>query len=336
MNTKSEDYPVQHLVVKWNPSKYFHELAPDTIKIHCEILKKYEASHENYVWWGKASKSGRLGVTEQEIIAINKQIRGTRKTRNIYLYGPDTERPTLHVGKLEEIALDDKIDKSHTPLYYRDLDSEIPLWFKLSDIKKIRLGNISNLLYKEGEQFDPVGANAYPLIVHEKKQQMYFSNKNNYQIILEDYVMRCFKTGGTCSVDDIEVRKNRIFIGQPFSDDHQNLYDFAIKPVLEEMGFEPWKADEKFKNIDLMCKVCEGIQTSRSAIIDITDWNANVLFELGMIYGLSREALLLKEDNQDVPVDLKGLMYLPYKINRYKPLQRLMRNYLKNWQQSST
>lgn len=331
MDGKPQNNPLQHILLKWNPLGFFHELAPDTIKIHCEILRKYEASDENYVWWGKVSKSGRFGVTKKELIAINEEIKTTKQSRHIYLYCPDSDRPNLHVGKLEGISFDDQRNHPNSPSYYADLSQEIPFWFKITDIKKIPMDFLYNLLSTEGDQFDPVSSNAFPIIVYEKNQQIFFNNRKNFQTILEDYIMRCFKTGGVCAIPNIETIPNRVFIGRPFSAEHQNIYKYAIKPVVEEMGFEAWKADEVFKNIDLMCKVCEGIQSSKTAIIDISGWNSNVLFELGMVYGLSREALILKEENQDVPVDLKGLIYISYSFNNFDPLQNQLRDYLKAW-----
>ena len=320
-----------HILLKWNPYNFFHELAPDTIKLHCEILQNNSAAKNKYVWWGKVSKSGKFGVTKEEFISFNHDIIQSRNCRHIYLYCPDSDKPSLHVGKLEEISLDDKRNSSNSPLYYKELAHDIPFWFKITDIKKISMTSLSNLLCKDGDQFDPVSSNAYPVFVFEKEQKVFFTHNKNYQSILENYIMRCFKTGGVCAFPNIETVANRIFIGRPFSSAHQNIYKYAIKPVIEEMEFEAWKADEIFKNIDLMCKVCEGIQSSKVAIIDISGWNANVLFELGMVYGLSREAIILKEESQEVPVDLKGLIYIPYSFDNYEPLQKQLRQYLSTW-----
>jgi len=331
MSSKLQSSRPQHILLKWNPYSFFHKLAPDTIKIHCEILQKYYHTDSKYVWWGKVSKSGRCGVSREELLTINHGIVSSKSTKHIYLYCPDSDKPSLHVGKLEEISLDDQRNHPNSPHYYAELPQNIPFWFKLTDIKRIPMSLLSNLLYTKGEQFDPVSSNAYPIIVHEKEQQFFFNHSNNYKAIMEDYVMRCFKTGGVCAFPNIETVPNRIFIGRPFSTKHQNVYKYAIKPVIEKMDFEAWKADEVFKNIDLMCKVCEGIQSSRTAIIDISGWNANVLFELGMVYGLSREALILKEESEDIPVDLKGLIYISYSFDNYDPLQKQLEDYLKAW-----
>lgn len=323
--------PIHNILLKWNPLVFFHKLAPDTVRIHCEILNKYEGLQNDFVWWGKVSKSGKFGVTKEELSDINSEILSHKEHHYIYLYCPDSDKPNLHVGKLEGISFEDKRHDTNTPSYYADLTQEIPFWFKITDIKKIPIELVHNLFVKGGEQFDPVSANAYPIIVQDKKRFPFFSTQKNYKNILEDYVMRCFKTGGSCAVQNIETIPNRIFIGRPFNAKHQNIYNYAIKPVVEEMGFEAWKADEVFKNIDLMCKVCEGIQSSKAAIIDISGWNANVLFELGMVYGLSREALILKEESQDVPVDLKGLIYISYSFDDFEPLQNQLRGYLRAW-----
>jgi predicted nucleotide-binding protein len=47
-------------------------------------------------------------------------------------------------------------------------------------------------------------------------------------------------------------------------------------------------------------------------VIDISEWNANVLFELGLLYGLGRPVILLKREDAAVPVDLAGFELLSY------------------------
>ncbi|MBW9264374.1 MAG: nucleotide-binding protein [Candidatus Thiodiazotropha sp. (ex. Lucinisca nassula)] len=324
-----EENRTRHLIVKWNPFARFHEDAPDTIKVHCEILhKNCNDSSSRFVWWGKISKSGKLGLDLSELADINFESAET----HLYLYCPDTNKPSMHVGKIEGYSLEDKRKEPNCPNYYKDLKNDIPIWFKISDICKVPLDALHNLILPSNDEFDPVASISYPSVVYEKLPKLYFSVAGTYKALLKEYIMRCFKTGNDCAVKDVSVKQNRIFIGRPFSQKYQNSYKYAIKPILDELGYEAWKADEVFKSIDLMCKVCEGIQTSRAAIIDISGWSSNVLFELGMVYGLSREAIILKEESEELPVDLKGLIYIPYRFDDFDGLQNQLKAYLQAWE----
>lgn len=133
----------------------------------------------------------------------------------------------------------------------------------------------------------------------------------------ESQIKRCFLTGEPYCPREIKQDDHTIFVGMPFTDsaDHifSDLYDSVIKPAIQEAGFYPWRADEQLSDIIIMCKICQGIQEAKYAIIDITTWNSNVLFELGLAFGLGRPTLLLK--NQDTPLftDLKGFEYIEYR-----------------------
>lgn len=121
----------------------------------------------------------------------------------------------------------------------------------------------------------------------------------------------CFKIGATCS-KEIMVKPNRVFIGMPFRKKFADVYTHGIVSTLEKINLESWKADEEPSNIDIMCKICEHLQESQYVIINITGWNPNVLFELGLAYGLGKTVVLIKDKESGVPVDLKGMEYIEY------------------------
>lgn len=322
-----------HIILKWNEAAIFHNEAPDTILAHCQILKGF-SKLEKYVWWGKVSVSGYLGIKEEDIEAINLQIKEKIPTY-IFLYCPDKPLPTMHVGKLEEVSTEDKSYDSHTPSYYRDLSLKypIPFWFKISDITELSLSDtLTKLDYENGKIFDPVSVNFYPQKVFLNCEENYFLYSNLYEYLLEGKMMKCFKTGGACTrINDPELKFNptQVFVGFPFKQEYFNLVNYVIKPVCKELGYSTWIANEQFKNIDIMCKVCGGIQSSARAIIDITNWNANVLFELGLLYGLGKNVLLIKHDGSDVPVDLKNIEYVNYNMNNFDEAKKIIKSYMK-------
>ena len=123
---------------------------------------------------------------------------------------------------------------------------------------------------------------------------------------------RCFKTGVNRCPKEITFSPKSVVVAMPFRDDFKDAYIYAIRPALEESGFKPWKADEQISNIDIMCKICQAIQESGYVLANITMWNPNVVFELGLAYGLARNVILIKHKKAEVPVDLRGLEYIEY------------------------
>ena len=85
-----------HIILKWNEAAIFHSEAPDTILAHCQILKIFSKT-DKYVWWGKVSVSGYLGLKKDDLKSINSQIKDKIPTY-IFLYCPDKSFPTMHVG----------------------------------------------------------------------------------------------------------------------------------------------------------------------------------------------------------------------------------------------
>jgi hypothetical protein len=123
----------------------------------------------------------------------------------------------------------------------------------------------------------------------------------------------CFKVGVTGCPKQVQLDPQQVFVGMPFRAEFEDAYEYGIRrPLEEKLGLKVWRADQEPKNIDLMCKICEGLQSSRYAVLNISGWNANVFFELGLAYGLGRETLIVKDRESQVPTDLKGIEYFEY------------------------
>jgi hypothetical protein len=130
-------------------------------------------------------------------------------------------------------------------------------------------------------------------------------------------VERCFLTGGDCAFrDEITIDESKVFIGMPFRDQYQNIFKLVIQPTLAELGLNPWKADDIKGNIAINCKICRALQESPQAIINISEANPNVFFEVGLAYGLGKSVLLLKDEESTAPSDLQAIEYTQYSRDR--------------------
>lgn len=126
---------------------------------------------------------------------------------------------------------------------------------------------------------------------------------------------RCFIIGDDCPVK-IDSQKYLFFVGMPFNDQHVESYQGGIKAMLNRHGVDTdkklFKADEQYSNHGILCKICRGIQESQNIIINISDQNPNVMFELGLAYGLNKNVFLIKDKDSAVISDLSGLEYTSY------------------------
>ncbi|WP_217989549.1 hypothetical protein [Sphingomonas lenta] len=57
------------------------------------------------------------------------------------------------------------------------------------------------------------------------------------------------------------------------------------------------------------------IDRSRVVICDCTGRNPNVFYEAGIAHTLGREVILITQNGQDIPFDLRHLRYIPYLNN---------------------
>ena len=123
--------------------------------------------------------------------------------------------------------------------------------------------------------------------------------------------IRCFKTGGPCTVD-VQEKPHSVFVIMPFAEAFDDVYEMGIKASVEALGWECQRADEIIHNRDIMCKVCQGIRQARFVIADLTGRNANVFYELGMAHALEKDVILLAQDVGDVPFDLRQMSIIEY------------------------
>ena len=123
--------------------------------------------------------------------------------------------------------------------------------------------------------------------------------------------IRCFKTGGPCTVD-VQEKSRSVFVIMPFDAAFDDVYELGIKASVETLGWDCQRADEVIHNRDIMCKVCQGIRQARFVIADLTGQNANVFYELGMAHALEKDVILLAQDVGDVPFDLRQMNIIEY------------------------
>ena len=106
---------------------------------------------------------------------------------------------------------------------------------------------------------------------------------------------------------------NLCFVLMPFDQKLRVVYDEHIKPVVESAGLDCRRADDIFDNNPIMDDIWKNIYHSKLVIADLTDRNANVFYELGMCHTLGKEVILITQNEDDIPFDVKPLRFINYK-----------------------
>ncbi|MCT3570455.1 hypothetical protein [Levilactobacillus brevis] len=114
---------------------------------------------------------------------------------------------------------------------------------------------------------------------------------------------------------DISVDENMVFCALPFTKGRLEIFDEVIKPKLEsDFGMTVVRSGNMFKpNMDIMENIWTYINQAKIVIVDISDKNPNVYYELGMCHTLGKETIIIcDEESYENDYDKK----LPFDIGR--------------------
>lgn len=102
------------------------------------------------------------------------------------------------------------------------------------------------------------------------------------------------------------------FVMMPIRSEFDKVYHLLVKPSVEQAGLEALRADEIFSSGPIVEQVRVAIQQSRVCIVDVTDNNPNVLYELGMAETMGKPLILLARCGHRLPFDITGSRVLFY------------------------
>lgn len=115
------------------------------------------------------------------------------------------------------------------------------------------------------------------------------------------------------------ARFNQCFVIMPFSDTHSctevewnDIFDNTIRPAVMEAGlsYECSRASLAVGNI--IRDILDNINRADVVIADMTDRNPNVFYELGVRHALRDITILITQNINDVPFDLRHYAIIQY------------------------
>lgn len=113
--------------------------------------------------------------------------------------------------------------------------------------------------------------------------------------------------------DKVIVERKKCFFIMPFSKSFDLMYG-TLREALLENGYIAERVDSVAGCNSLMNKIMQGILTSQYIIVDISQLNPNVFYELGIshCYKESRNILILKDKETEAPTDIRYMHYIEY------------------------
>ncbi|NOX23396.1 MAG: hypothetical protein GXP36_09940 [Actinobacteria bacterium] len=113
-------------------------------------------------------------------------------------------------------------------------------------------------------------------------------------------------------VDLPKAKVAELFVLMPFRDELTPVYDNHLKKVADRLDLSMKRADDFFTTHDIMKDIWDGICNAKVVIADCTDRNPNVFYEIGIAHTVGKPVVLITQDSNDVPFDLRHVRYIQY------------------------
>jgi hypothetical protein len=88
-------------------------------------------------------------------------------------------------------------------------------------------------------------------------------------------------------------------------------YQPALEDILAQFGLKLYDSTD-FSSGENFCPICQPVLASHLAILDISDSNPAIFYELGLAQAIGLPCAILKEKGNPVPAELGGLGLLEY------------------------
>ena len=102
------------------------------------------------------------------------------------------------------------------------------------------------------------------------------------------------------------------FVISPFGEPNDTYFALILKPALEECGLYAVRGDSLYRPTTIIDDIWQGIKDSTVLVAELTGRNPNVFYELGLAHAISKPVVLLAQNIEDVPFDLRAIRVLVY------------------------
>lgn len=108
------------------------------------------------------------------------------------------------------------------------------------------------------------------------------------------------------------MRTQRIFIVMPFTPELDDIYHLGIREVVAKVGGSCERADEIQHVGGIVEKIYDSIKGADIIIAEVTVPNPNVYYEVGFAHALGKPVILLTQNIQNTPFDLRVYNHVIY------------------------
>ncbi|MBJ6110429.1 toll/interleukin-1 receptor domain-containing protein [Hymenobacter sp. BT523] len=153
-------------------------------------------------------------------------------------------------------------------------------------------------------------------IIGSSKESINKGELDQLKDILKEAV-DALKSQPSSKSEEVLVDDKLCFTVMPFSVEELNIvYEDFVKPAVEEFcNLTCERGDDVFGSNVVMDDIRKSIEKARIIIADLTGRNPNVFYEVGIAHTLNKPVLLLSQDVEDIPFDLRHRRILIYEYS---------------------
>lgn len=111
---------------------------------------------------------------------------------------------------------------------------------------------------------------------------------------------------------DSTVPKPFVFVLMPFDPKFNDIYKFGIKGAAIDVGAYAERIDDQIFTEGMLDRIFNQISKADVIVADMTGRNPNVFYEVGYAHAIGKIVLLLTQDSNDIPFDLKHRQHIVY------------------------
>jgi hypothetical protein len=119
----------------------------------------------------------------------------------------------------------------------------------------------------------------------------------------------------------------------PFDEALDDVFHYGIQAPVNAAGYLCERADLTAFTGDILARIKARIETAALVIAELSGANPNVFLEVGYAWGKERPTILLVQDTQKLPFDVRGQRCLVYK--RIRDLEEALGQELQGLKQES-
>jgi hypothetical protein len=111
------------------------------------------------------------------------------------------------------------------------------------------------------------------------------------------------------------------FVLMPFDAGFTDIYQFGIKGACEDADIYCERVDEQIFLGSMLDRIYNQISKADILVADMTGRNPNVFYEVGYAHALGKNVILLTQNAEDIPFDLKHFPHIVYDktISKLRP-----------------